>query len=106
MKMLSQHSYLYAHYPLSASASDHIGRPPPPPAALQSGNILRRAQLYEEEVRSKRRNIALLQVVKAVSNADENVDVVIRQVMTTSQQTLNCHRVSLFQVIIIFECAH
>jgi hypothetical protein len=64
----------------------------------QSGNILRRAQLYEEEVRSKRRNIALLEVVKAVSNADQNVDAVIRQVMTTSQQTLNCHRVSLFQV--------
>jgi hypothetical protein len=49
-------------------------------------------------VRSKRRNIALLEVVKAVSNADQNVDAVIRQVMTTSQQTLNCHRVSLFQV--------
>ena len=74
--------------------SHPLNRPP----HLQSGNILRRAQLYEEEVRSKRRNIALLQVVKAVSNADENVDVVIRQVMTTSQQTLNCHRVSLFQV--------
>lgn len=30
--------------------------------AIQSSNVLRRARLYEEEVRSKRRNVALLQV--------------------------------------------
>jgi signal transduction protein with GAF and PtsI domain len=50
-------------------------------------------------VRAKRRNVALLQVVKTVaSSAEHDLEQVIRQVMSTTQSTLNCHRVSLFQV--------
>jgi GAF domain-containing protein len=53
---------------------------------------------YEEEVRSKKRNMALLQVVKVVATPGTNVDTVIRSVMNITQTTLNCHKVSLFQV--------